>query len=500
MWTKQILLGFAILNLAAPTLAADKPAEPVMADKAADMPAPIISVTRHTGQFGGTSVAYTATARETYLKGDDGTPRASIYSTAYIKDGADPNRPITFLFNGGPGSASLWLHMGAFGPKRVAIPSDARDDGAPPYPIVDNPESLLDVTDIVFIDPVGTGFSRALGKVEPKEFWGVTKDAKSIAQFIRGWLSDNNRWNAPKFLGGESYGTTRSAAVAKELEGSYNDVALNGIILISAILDFGAQAEVPGNEMAYVVNMPTMAATAWYHNKVANRPADVASFLAEARAFAGGEYLAALTKGSALPVAERAAVRAKLARFSGLSETYLDRADLRVLPGRFYKELLRDRARTVGRLDSRYLGVDADSAGETPDNDPSFYGIDGGYTAAFNSYARTTLNFKTERQYVTIGGVRDWDWSMEGDGKFYFNVAPYLATALRENSGLRVFVAQGYYDFATPFFGAEYSLSRSGIPQDRIQFHYYDAGHMMYVRDEDRAKLTRDVRTFIRGR
>ena len=170
------------------------------------------------------------------------------------------------------------------------------------------------------------------------------------------------------------------------------------------------------------------------------------------------------------------------------------------MPGRFYKELLRDRGRTVGRLDSRYLGIDLDSAGEEPDNDPSFYGIDAGYTAAFNAYARTTLNFKTERQYVTIGGVRDWDWSMEGDGKFYFNVAPYLGKALRENSGLRIFVAQGYYDFATPFYGAEYSLSRSGIPQDRIQFRYYDAGHMMYVRDEDRVKLTRDVRNFIRGR
>jgi carboxypeptidase C (cathepsin A) len=319
MRIKQIFLVMGLITLSAPTLAADKPVEPGMADKASDMPAPIVSVTRHTGQFGGVSVAYTATARETYLKGDDGAPRASIYSTAYVKDGADPRRPVTFLFNGGPGSASLWLHMGAFGPKRVAIPSDARDDGAPPYPIVDNPESLLDVTDIVFIDPVGTGFSRALGKVEAKEFWGVTKDAKSVAQFIRGWLSDNNRWNAPKYLGGESYGTTRSAAVAKELEGSYNDVALNGIILISTILDFGAQAEVPGNEMAYVVNMPTMAATAWYHNKVANRPSDLASFVAEARAFAGGEYLSALIKGSALPADERANVRAKLARFGNLS-------------------------------------------------------------------------------------------------------------------------------------------------------------------------------------
>ena len=422
------------------------------------------------------------------------------WGTAYVKDGGEPGRPVTFLFNGGPGSGSLWLHMGAFGPKRVAIPSDARDDGAPPYPIVDNPDSLLDVTDIVFIDPVGTGFSHALGKTEAKDYWGVTKDAKSIAEFIRLWLGENGRWNAPKYLGGESYGTTRSAAVANELEGSYNDVALNGIILISTILDFGAQAEVPGNEMAYIVNMPTMAATAWYHNKIVDRPADLAAFVAEARSFASGEYLSALIKGRALPVGERAAVRARLARFSGLSEAYLDRADLRVLPARFYKELLRDRGQTVGRLDSRYLGIDADSAGENADNDPSFYGIDGAYTAAFNAYARTTLNFKTERQYVTIGGVRDWDWKMSGDGQFYFNVAPYLATALRENSGLKIFVAQGYYDFATPFFGAEYALSRSGIATERIAFHYYDAGHMMYVRDDDRAKLSRDVRAFIRAR
>lgn len=480
-------------------MAADKPSEAAM-ERSADTPAPIISVTRHTGQFGGQSISYTATARETYLKGEDGTPRASLFSTAYIKDGNDPSRPVTFLFNGGPGSASLWLHMGAFGPKRVAIPSDARDDGAPPYPLVANPDSLLDVTDIVFIDPVGTGFSHALGKTDPKEYWGVTKDAKSVAEFIRMWLSENGRWNSPKFLGGESYGTTRSAAVAKELEGSYNDVALNGIILISTILDFGAQAEVPGNEMAYVVNLPTMAATAWYHRKLADRPTDLPAFLDEARRFASGEYLTALIKGAALPTSERASVRAKLARFSGLSETYLDRADLRVLPGRFYKELLRDRGRTVGRLDSRYLGVDADSAGEEPDNDPSFYGIDAGYTAAFNAYARGDLNFRTERQYVTIGGVRDWDWSMTGDGKYYFNVAPWLTRAMRENSGLRVFVAQGYYDFATPFFGAEFALSRSGTPIERISYHYYDAGHMMYVRDQDRAKLSQDVRAFIRGR
>jgi carboxypeptidase C (cathepsin A) len=491
----------AILPLAA--RAADKkPDAPAEVPKPADIPAPMVSVTRHSGQFGGVSVSYTATAKETYLKAEDGTPKASIFSTSYVKDGADPKRPVTFLFNGGPGSASLWLHMGAFGPKRVAIPSDARDDGAPPYPIIDNPDSLLDATDIVFIDPVGTGFSRALGKTEAKDYWGVTADAKSVAQFIRIWLNENGRWNAPKFLGGESYGTTRSAAVANELEGGYNDVALNGVILISAILDFGAQAEVEGNEMVYVVALPSMAATAWFHNKVADRPGTVEEFTAEARSFAVGDYLSALVKGGALGDTERASVRQRLSRFTGLSEAFLDRANLRVVPGRFYKELLRDRGLTIGRLDTRYTGKDLDSAGEQPDNDPSFYAIDGAYGAALNTYLRGTLNFKPERDYVTIGGVNDWDWKLggRGDTRFYFNVAPYLGKALRENSGLKLFVAQGYYDFATPFFGAEYALSRPGFPADRVQFHYYGAGHMMYVRDTDLHKLSTDIRAFIRAR
>jgi carboxypeptidase C (cathepsin A) len=496
---RDIFLASAIL-LASPALAEDKPKAADDAAKMADAPPPMVSVTKHSGQFGGVSVNYTATAKETYLKAEDGTPKASIFSTSYVKDGVDPNRPITFLFNGGPGSGSLWLHMGAFGPKRVAIPSDAKDDGAPPYPIVANPDSLLDVTDIVFIDPVGTGFSRALGKTDAKDYWGVTKDAKSIAEFIRIWLNENSRWNAPKFLGGESYGTTRTAAVTNELEGDYNDVSLNGLILVSAILDFGAPAEMSGNEMVYALNLPTMATTAWYHNRIPNRPADVAQVAADARAFALGDYLSALTKGNRLPPEERAQVRTKLAALTGLSEAFLDRNDLRVLPGRFYKELLRSEGKTIGRLDSRYTGVDSDAGGAEPDNDPSFYGIDGGYTAAMNAYARSDLGFKTDRHYVTIGGVSDWDWKLPGEGEFYFNVAPYISRALRENSGLKVFVAAGYYDFATPFFGAEYSLSRSGTDSSRIAFHYYDAGHMMYVRTEDRAKLSRDIRAFIRGR
>jgi carboxypeptidase C (cathepsin A) len=497
---RTVSIAFA-LGLAATAMAQDAP--PKAGEKEAPKPIrePTVSVTRHSGTFGGQRINYSATAGETYLKAEDGTPKASIYSTAYVKEPRDPNRPVTFLFNGGPGSGSLWLHMGAFGPKRVAIPSDARDDGGPPYPLADNPDSLLDVTDIVFIDPVGTGFSHALGKTEAKEYWGVTKDARSIAEFIRIWLNRNGRWNSPKYLGGESYGTTRSAAVVNELEGGYNDVSLNGILLISTILDFGAQAEVPGNEMPYVLALPSMAAAAWYHNKVADRPADLAAFVAEARAFAAGDYMTALLKGSRLQGEERADIRRRLARFSGLGEAYLDQADLRVTTGRFYKELLRDRGLTVGRLDSRYTGRDFDNAGDEIDNDPSFYGIDAGYTAALNAYVRQDLKFDTDRQYVTIGGVSEWDWDLgRGEGTYYKNVAPYIGRALRENSGLRVFVAQGYYDFATPFFGAEYSLTRTGMPQDRIEYHYYDAGHMMYVRDEDRVKLSRDIREFIRRR
>jgi carboxypeptidase C (cathepsin A) len=496
----SLRLSALLLALAALTPAtaqeADKPTKLEKPDDA--MPAPARSVTRHSGSFGTTKISYTATTGETYLKDKDGKPTAAIFSTAYVKDGADPKRPVTFLYNGGPGSGSVWLHMGAFGPKRVHIP-DARDDGAPPYPITDNIDSLLDVTDLVFIDPVGTGFSHALGKTDPKTFWGVTADAKSISQFIRLWLNDNNRWNAPKFIGGESYGTTRSAALINELEGQYNDVAVNGVILISTILDFGAEAETEGNEMQYVVTLPSMAAVAFYHKHLPAQPAALEPFLDQARAFARGPYITALLKGTQLGDAERAEVRKQLAGFTGLSEAFLDRANLRVSPDRFYKELLRDRGTTVGRLDARYLGLDYDNAGEGPDNDPSFYGIDGAYTAAINSYVRQDLGLKMDREYVTIGPVGPWDWKLGGgrDGTTYVNVAPYLSRALRENSGLKIFVGQGYYDFATPFFGAEQSLTRPGFPAGRVEFHYYQAGHMMYVHDADLAKLSADIRAFI---
>ena len=495
----RIALAVAALALPMPLAAQDEPASK-------DNPAPVEEYTansaseRFSGTFGGSRVSYTATIAEQVLEDDEGNPKAAIVTTSYIAEPRDPSRPVTFLFNGGPGSGSLWLQLGAFGPKRVAIPGDASDDGGPPYPILDNPDSLLDVTDLVFIDPVGTGFSRALGDTDPADYWGVTKDARSVAAVIRKWLNENGRWNSPKFLGGESYGTTRSAAVVNELEGSYNDVALNGVILISTVLDFGAGAETEGAELGYITTLSSMAVTALYHGKTSGVSAEAVA--EEARQFAIGPYAAFLLKGQRAGAEERASVRRELSRITGLSEEYLERTDLRVSSSRFYKELLRDRGLTVGRLDSRYTGRDYDSAGERPDNDPSFYGIDGGYTAAANSYFRDTIGFDTDREYVTIGGVGDWDWNLAGgrDNNAYLNVTPYLGRALRENSDLRIFVGQGWYDFATPFFAAEYALTRTGIPQDRIVYSYYDSGHMMYIREQDRAKLSADIRAFIRTR
>lgn len=489
------------LAVAAPAAlhAQDKPADKPKAETPADIE-PQVRTTKLTGTFGGQRVNYAATIGETIIKNKDGVPEVAVVTTSYIKEPGDPGRPVTFLFNGGPGSGTVWLMMGAFGPKRVAIPGNGTDDGAPPYPIVDNPDALMDVTDVVFIDPPGTGFSHLIGKADPKDYYGVTQDAKLVAEVIRRWLNDNGRWNSPKYLGGESYGTTRSAAVANQLmNATYNDVALNGIILISTVLDFAAGADTPGNELSPITNLPSMAVTALYHGKAT--AASPEAFAEEARQWAIGPYATALLKGQKLQGDERAAIRRELARFTGLSETYLDSADLRVTPSRFYKELLRDRGLTVGRLDSRYTGKDYDSAGESPDNDPSFYGIDASYTAAINSWSRDGLGFKTDREYQSIGNVGAWDWRIGGrDANAYLNVAPYIGQALRENSGLRVFVGQGYYDFATPFFAAEYALSRTGIPQDRIEYRYYGAGHMMYIRDDDRRKLSADIRAFIRAR
>ena len=494
------LAAVSTLALAAPSIAQDAPK--AEAAKPAAAPEAQVRTRDLAGTFGGQRIAYRATIADTILTDDAGKAEAVIVTTSYVKTPVDASRPVFFIYNGGPGSGSVWLQMGAFGPKRVAIPSDARDDGAPPYPLLDNPDSLLDVADLVFIDPPGTGFSYLTPGTDPKKYYGLRQDARAVAQVIRRWINDNGRWGSPKYLGGESYGTSRTAMVVDELEGStYNDVGLNGLILISTILDFAGREPTPGNELAYVVTLPNMAAAAYYHGKV--QAPSVEAIVEEARRFAIGPFAAALLKGQDLPQAEREAVRKELSRLTGLSEEYLEQADLRVTDQRFYKELLRDRGLTIGRLDARYTGKDFDNAGETPDADPSFYGIDAGYTAAINQWARETLGYRTDRHYQSIGNVGgQWDWSL-GSGwgrQAYLNIAPLIGQAMRQNSQLRLFNAQGYYDFATPFFGAEYSLKRTGIPQERITWKYYDAGHMMYVRDEDRVKLSADLREFIRAR
>lgn len=494
------LAAASTLAITAPSIAQDAPK--AEAAKPAAAPEAQVRTRDLAGTFGGQRIAYRATIADTILSDEAGKAEAVIVTTSYVKTPVDASRPVFFIYNGGPGSGSVWLQMGAFGPKRVAIPSDARDDGAPPYPLLDNPDSLLDVADLVFIDPPGTGFSYLTPGTDPKKYYGLRQDARAVAQVIRRWINDNGRWGSPKYLGGESYGTSRTAMVVDELEGStYNDVGLNGLILISTILDFAGREPTPGNELAYVVTLPNMAAAAYYHGKV--QAPSVEAIVEEARRFAIGPFAAALLKGQDLPQAEREAVRKELSRLTGLSEEYLEQADLRVTDQRFYKELLRDRGLTIGRLDARYTGKDFDNAGETPDADPSFYGIDAGYTAAINQWARETLGYRTDRHYQSIGNVGgQWDWSL-GSGwgrQAYLNIAPLIGQAMRQNSQLRLFNAQGYYDFATPFFGAEYSLKRTGIPQERITWKYYDAGHMMYVRDEDRVKLSADLREFIRAR
>lgn len=462
-------------------------------------------VTRHSGRFGGRAVRYTATAGETYLRNEKGEPVASIFSTAYLENEVrDPTtRPVTFVFNGGPGSPAVWLHMGVFGPRVVQVPSDAGDDGAPPYPLIDNALSMLDLTDLVFVDPVGTGFSRVIGEGKTEDYWGLKEDARSIAEFIRVWLTANKRWNSPRFIAGESFGTTRAVGVVHELGGGAVVIAFNGLILISQALDFTGSTPVHDNLIAYVTYFPSLAATAWYHGKVQDAPTDLAVFLDEARDFAVGEYMPALFQGSLLGAEERARVVARMAHFTGLSEAYIDVSNLRVLTPRFRKQLLRDEGVAVGALDGRYKGDDVDDAAERPDGDPASYGVGSAFSAALNHYFATELNVDLERPYRIRNRKlsRNWRYRTAPDGESYepayVNVARQLATAMRRNKDLRVLVASGYYDLVTPFFDAEYTFGRHGIDMERTEMTYYESGHMMYLHRPSFEKLVRDIRGFI---
>ncbi len=459
------------------------------------------SVTHHTARIGGQEIKYTATAGTLVLRKEDGTPRASMFYVAYTKDDvADlAKRPITFAFNGGPGSSSVWLHLGALGPRRVLM----EDNGhplPPPYRIVDNEYSILDRTDLVFIDPVSTGYSRASEEKEAKEFHGFTEDVASVGEFIRTYATRNERWLSPKYLAGESYGTTRAAGLSGYLQDQAG-MNLNGIVLISAVLNFETISFAEGNDLAYVLFLPTYTSTAWYHKKLpADLQADLAKAVAESERFASGEYTLALMKGDRLTAGERSAVVKQLARLTGLTPAYVEENDLRIRSERFRQQLLRGERRTVGRYDSRITGPDADAASSTPDYDPSYAAVQGPFTAAFNEYVRKDLKFTSELPYeILTSRVRPWSWKPYENR--FVDVAGTLRSAMIRNTSLRVFIAKGYYDLATPQYAIDYTVAHMQLEpalRRNITGAYFDAGHMLYTNKPSLEQLKRDLAAFIR--
>jgi carboxypeptidase C (cathepsin A) len=465
--------------------------------------------TRHKLSINGREIHYTATTGTIVLKEETGDrdkesegekAKAQVFFIAYTLDGISDksNRPITFSFNGGPGSSSVWLHLGLLGPRRVDM-GDAGSLLPPPYHLVDNEFSLLDVTDLVFIDPVSTGYSRPVEGQKAKEFHGFKKDIESVGDFIRLYATRYQRWTSPKFLAGESYGTTRAAGLSGYLQERHG-MYLNGIMLVSAILDFGTADFFPGHDLPYIMFLPTYAATAWYHKKVTS-PQPLPAFLKEVENFALNEYCLALLKGTSLPQAERQGIITRLAGYTGLSEDYIDRTDLRIHIMRFCKELLRDKRRTVGRLDSRFTGIDRDAAGETFEDDPSMSAITGPYTAALYDYLRGELKYENDLPYEILNG-RVWPWSYSEFENRFVNVAETLRKAISNNQNLKIHIANGYFDLATPYLATQYTFNHMGLDkalQGNISMSYYEAGHMMYVHMPSIQELKQNLAGFIRG-
>jgi carboxypeptidase C (cathepsin A) len=463
--------------------------------------------TRHTLTIDGRELSYTATTgrivlrQEVYTDGkfDGLKPRAEVFLTAYTLDDADAaDRPVTFAFNGGPGSSSIWLHLGLLGPRRV-VSGDVGELAPPPYSLVDNAETLLEHSDVVFIDPVSTGFSRAVEGEKPADYHGFTRDLESVGEVIRLWTSRNGRWMSPKFLAGESYGTTRAAGLAAHLQERYG-MYLNGVMLISAVLEFGTLDFTPGNDLPYTLFLPTYAAIAHYHGLVPDRTLE--ELLADAERFAAGRYPNALAQGNRIPADYRAEVVTRLAELTGLSEDYIDRVNLRIEHGRFFAELLRARRLIVGRLDGRFTGWAPDAAGERQDRDPSMNAISGPYSAALNHYVRVELGYENDLPYeiLNMDAARNWSFK-EFEGQ-QITVAEKLSEAMRVNPHLKVYVASGHYDGATPYFATEHTLARLQIPAEltgNIETKYYPAGHMMYVHEQSRIQQSADLATFIQS-
>jgi carboxypeptidase C (cathepsin A) len=496
-----VLMGAVFAQEAKPAAA---PAAP-----AATPPGAREFVTRHKIDIGREPLGYAAVAGETIVADRDGAPEASIFSIAYFKEGAGRSdaRPITFLFNGGPGSSAVWLHLGAFGPRRIALPSDPVIPGAAPYQLADNPDTLLRFTDLVFIDPVGTGYSRALGKKADRDYWGVDEDSAVLAKFIRAYLTAHERWNSPKYVAGESYGTIRASVLVRDLEMRPLDgLNLNGVVLISAALDPRTfMPGGPGNELPWVTNLPTYAATAFYHKTLPEQPQEgLDAFLRRVEAFASSEYLTALFKGDALPAAEREAIARKLHQYTGLSLDYLKRARLRIDQARFRKELLRDRGLVMGIYDTRYTGKDTDEAGEEVQLDPFALGIAGPFVAAINDYLGAELNVRMERPYVVFSVEAASAWKRPANVNFVFagflNTMPYLVQAAATNKDFRVFAASGLYDLTTAYYGTQYIFDQSGIGRDRLTLKTYDGGHMMYTIPSSLQRMSADIGAFMTPR
>jgi len=486
--------------------------------KATEPPKDQISKTQHTTTLDGKEIRYTATTGTIVLneeaegdekKSEGSKPKASIFFVAYTKDRAEDvdaaahrrQRPLTFSFNGGPGSSSVWLHLGLLGPRRVQVVDDQDRPLPPPYQLLDNAHSLLDETDLVFIDPVSTGFSRAVEGEKASEYHDFKKDIESVGDFIRLYTTRYQRWPSPKFLIGESYGTTRAAGLSGYLQDRHG-VYLNGIMLISVILNFQTARFVAGNDLPFILFLPTFAATAWYHGKLAaDLQADLHATLAKVEDFALGEYTLALMQGDALPAKRRRQIVRNLARYTGLSPAYSERTNLRINIHRFVKELRRDERITVGRLDSRFTGVDRDAAGEHYEYDPSYALIQGPYTATLNDYVRTELEYESDLAYeILTDRVRPWSYDKHQNE--YVNVAETLREAMSKNPFLRVFVANGYYDLATPYLATRYTFSHLQLDaalQQNIQMTHYEAGHMMYVHEPSLAQLKKDLAGFIQA-
>lgn len=459
------------------------------------------------GTFGKKKTAYTARAATQVF--EVGDKKVSYFYVDYVKDDADPaERPILFCFNGGPGSSTVWLNLGLFGPKRMHFDDDGFKVGMQGR-LVDNPHSILDMCDVVCIDAMGTGFSRTADKDDAKSFYHFKKDIEAFAAFIVRYLNRNGRWASPKYLAGESYGTLRAAGLARELFTRYN-VEFNGIMLISAVLNYQTvKSDVawklfpPGNDLPYMLFLPTYAATAWYHERLGKKHQSMklGDFLEEVETFALGEYWTALAQGDNLDPKTRQRVARTLAAYTGLSEEYIDYYDLRVNILRFCKELLRDRRRTVGRVDSRYTGIDRVPAGDGIEADPSLDATGGVAASALNQFLRQELGFETDEIYEIMSGDVLQNWDYEDFKNAYVDTSEALREVMSRSRGTKVFVANGYYDLATPYFATEYTFSHMGLdPEVRpnVSMEYYEAGHMMYVHLDSLEKLARHLRDFIK--